>query len=430
MSRYRRIGRRQPAAGRTPRVGLYGNLGSGNIGNDASLEAMLGYLRADHPDAVLDAMCLGPETVAERYGVPAIPTKWNGGERQASGAAAAALKALGKGVDAVRTARWVRSHDAVIIPGMGVLETTLPLRPWQWPFDLLALCVSGRLFGTKVALVSVGANVTSKRLTRQLFVAAARRAAYRSYRDALSRDAMRQQGLDTSHDYVYPDLAFGLPVPSSGPGDPGTVGVGVMDYHGTNDDDRARADEIRAAYVAKMKEFTRWLVDGGHRIRLFGGDTNNSDEIVVRELLADLRAYRPDLGPDWVTAESVSTFAELMRAMEPAGTVVATRYHNVICALTLAKPVISIGYGAKNATLMAGMGLDEYCQTINALDVGRLIGQFTELETHAAQLRQVIADRKAANEALIDRQRAELSAVLFGPAPAATGRELARGGSR
>jgi len=177
-----------------------------------------------------------------------------------------------------------------------------------------------------------------------------------------------------------------------------------------------------------MKEFTRWLVDGGHRIRLFGGDTNNSDEIVVRELLADLRAYRPDLGPDWVTAESVSTFAELMRAMEPAGTVVATRYHNVICALTLAKPVISIGYGAKNATLMAGMGLDEYCQTINALDVGRLIEQFTKLETHAAQLRQVIADRKAANEALIERQRAELSAVLFGPAPA--GRELARGGSR
>ena len=26
-----------------PRVGLFGNLGSGNIGNDASLEAMLKY---------------------------------------------------------------------------------------------------------------------------------------------------------------------------------------------------------------------------------------------------------------------------------------------------------------------------------------------------------------------------------------------------
>ena len=42
-----------------PRVGLFGLLGSGNVGNDASLEAVLAYLRADHPDAVIDAMCMG-----------------------------------------------------------------------------------------------------------------------------------------------------------------------------------------------------------------------------------------------------------------------------------------------------------------------------------------------------------------------------------
>ena len=44
-----------------PRVGLFGLLGEGNIGNDASMEAVLRYLRADHPDAILDAMCPGPE---------------------------------------------------------------------------------------------------------------------------------------------------------------------------------------------------------------------------------------------------------------------------------------------------------------------------------------------------------------------------------
>ena len=42
-----------------PRVGLFGNLGSGNIGNDASMEAVLAYLEADHPDAIIDAMCAG-----------------------------------------------------------------------------------------------------------------------------------------------------------------------------------------------------------------------------------------------------------------------------------------------------------------------------------------------------------------------------------
>ena len=61
MSRYR-----LPGAGTGLRVGLFGNLGSGNIGNDASLEAMLKYLAAEQPGTELDAMCAGPVTVKDR----------------------------------------------------------------------------------------------------------------------------------------------------------------------------------------------------------------------------------------------------------------------------------------------------------------------------------------------------------------------------
>ena len=143
------------------------------------------------------------------------------------------------------------------------------------------------MFGTKVALVSVGANVSSERLTRWLFTAAARLAFYRSYRDELSREALRRQGLDTSGDHVYPDPAFGLAGPT-GAGDERTVGIGLMDYSGSNEDDRGRAGEIHSAYIEKMKSFTRWLVDNGRRVRLFVGDTNNADETVVEEILADL----------------------------------------------------------------------------------------------------------------------------------------------
>jgi polysaccharide pyruvyl transferase WcaK-like protein len=112
--------RRSTAA---PRVGLFGLLGSGNIGNDASIESMLGYLRADHSDVVLDAMCKGPDRLTERFGVAAIPLNWyQKYEKQASGVSAIALKALGKGVDVFRTASWVRRHDVVIVPGTGILE--------------------------------------------------------------------------------------------------------------------------------------------------------------------------------------------------------------------------------------------------------------------------------------------------------------------
>jgi polysaccharide pyruvyl transferase WcaK-like protein len=424
-------GRRGRPITAAPRVGLFGLLGAGNIGNDASMESVLRYLRAEHRNAILDAMCKGPEHVRVHYGIEATPLLWyQKYEQRVSGVTALALKVLGRGVDAFRTASWVRRHDVVIVPGMGVLEATTPLRPWQTPYAMFLLCASGRIFGTKVALVSVGANVMNQRLTRSLFNVAARLAFYRSYRDIGSREAMRQRGLDTTRDHIYPDLVFGIPAPPYDPGDPQTVGVGVMGYYGSNDD-RGQADEIYASYVEKMCFFVRWLVDGGRRVRLFAGDPG--DDHALREILADLQVHRPDLEPAQVVAEPVTSFAELTRAMMPAGTVVATRYHNVICALKLSKPTISVGYAAKNIAVMTDAGLSEFCQFTNQLDVDLLIEQFTELENRSVQLRQKIAERNIANARLLDDQFATLSAVLFPAgelAYAAAERKPARGGVR
>ena len=394
-----------------PRVGLFGLLGTGNIGNDASMESVLRYLRTEHGDAIVDAMCKGPEHVQAHYGIEAVPLLWSQKyEQRTSGVTTIALKVLGRGVDAFRTASWVRRHDVVIVPGMGVLEATTPLRPWQTPYAMFLLCASGRIFGTKVALVNVGANVMNQRLTRWLFNWAARLAFYRSYRDIGSREAMRQRGLDTTRDPIYPDLVFGIPAPPYDPGDVQTVGVGVMAYRGSNDD-RGQADEIYASYVEKMSFFVRWLVDSGHRVRLFTGDV--SDDCALREILANLQIHRPDLEPGRIVAETATSFAELTRAMAPVGTVVATRYHNVICALKLSKPTISLGYAAKNIAVMADAGLSEFCQFINQLDVDLLIEQFTELEKRSAQLRQEIAERNMVNARLLDDQFAMLSAALF-----------------
>src|ERR1700739_4175220 len=92
-----------------PRVGMFGLLGSGNSGNDASAETVLAYLREAHPDAVVDALCGGPERVRARYGIDAAPLYWyQQFEQRKTGAQAAFLKALGKGIDTVRIAAWVR----------------------------------------------------------------------------------------------------------------------------------------------------------------------------------------------------------------------------------------------------------------------------------------------------------------------------------
>ncbi|MCQ8773553.1 polysaccharide pyruvyl transferase family protein [Streptomyces telluris] len=388
------------------RVGVFGLLGSGNLGNDGSLEAVLGYLRAEHPEAVVDALCGGPEVVAARYGIPATRLHWNRGEyRTASRAGAIAAKGLGKLVDAVRTAAWVRRHDVVIVPGMGVLEATLPLRPWGFPYSLFLLCASGRLSGTRVALVGVGAAPIGNRPTRALVRWSARLATYRSYRDALSRDAMREMGVDTTRDEVYPDLAFALPVPPppdpSGP--PGPVCVGVMDFHGGNDD-RARAEEIHRRYLDGTTRFVRALVKDGRPVRLLTGDA--CDASVVD-------AIREAVDSPLVTAAETASLADLMKETAAADTVVATRYHNLICALKTGTPTLAVSYAAKSEALMARMGLGTYCHPAREVDADRLLEQFRELEKRSAQLRKTLAERNQVATRRLEDQFTALTAALF-----------------
>ena len=80
----------------------------------------------------------------------------------------------------------------------------------------------------------------------------------------------------------------------------------------------------------------------------------------------------PALAPGRVVAEQITSFDELMQAMAPASSVVATRYHNVMCALKLGKPAISLGYSDKNVSLMEDMGLPEFCQHANDISFDRL----------------------------------------------------------
>ncbi|MFB7365346.1 polysaccharide pyruvyl transferase family protein [Streptomyces hydrogenans] len=389
------------------RVGVFGLLGSGNLGNDGSLEAVLGYLRAAHPEAVVDALCGGPEAVTARYGIPATRLHWYRGEyRTASRAGAVAGKGLGKLVDAVRTAAWVRRHDVVIVPGMGVLEATLPLRPWGFPYALLLLCASGRLVRTRVALVGVGAAPIRNRATRTLVRWSARLAAYRSYRDEQSRDALRAMGVDTAGDEVYPDLAFALPAPPSRTppdGEPGPVCVGVMAFHG-GDDDRARAEEIHRRYLDGTTRFVRALVADGRRVRLVTGDA--CDAPVVAAILDAVDS--PLVG-----AADAASLAGLMAEMAAADTVVATRYHNLVCALKVGTPTLALSYAAKSDALMARMGLDAYCHPAREVDADRLLDQFLELEKRAAELRRTLAGRNADAARLLDRQFTALTAALF-----------------
>jgi polysaccharide pyruvyl transferase WcaK-like protein len=162
--------------------------------------------------------------------------------------------------------------------------------------------------------------------------------------------------------------------------------------------------------VKNMTGFVLWLVDHGRRVRLFTSDT--ADEPIIRQILDDVRAQRPGLDPSQLIAEPVPSLDELMRQTATVDTVVASRYHNVLYAMKMGKPTVSLGYAAKHDVLMADMGMSEFSQPAKSLDVTRLIEQFTELESRSAELRLMITERNEAKARRVKDQFAELSALL------------------
>lgn len=408
--------RKEPTAG-PMRIGLFGYLGSGNLGNDACMESTIRYLRTAHPDAHIDAMCGDPQQTRAAYGIDGIPIFWYRPQRfHKLRAVTPILKVLGKVLDAVRTVAWVRRHHIIIVPGMGVLETDMPISPFGFPYAVFVLSLCGWALGTKVAFIGVGANVIRQRLIRWFFASAARLASYRSYRDAFSRQAIRAMGVDTRADDVCPDLVFALPLSSRKSCDPAMVAVGVMNFRGSNDD-RGHAAQIYARYLDDMTSFVIWLVRNGRTVRLIVGDAK-SDSAVVQVILSRVFERLPHLDPNRIVASPIYTTAQLVDALAAAKSVVASRYHNVIFALRLNKPTIAIAYAPKHVALMNSMGLSCYLQELTSLDVDRLIEQFTELEASSDLLARRISQRNAANARHAEAQFRKLSEMLLAPPPA------------
>jgi polysaccharide pyruvyl transferase WcaK-like protein len=360
---------------RRPRIALFGGYGIGNFGNDASLEAILTFLRAERPDAELASICSGPDVVMKRYGLRAIAN----GIRPKS--------KVGNIVDKVLLrqpslwASWAHclgaaaQYDTILVAGTGVFDDFRD-NPFGWPSRLLRWSLAARARGVKMIYVSVGAGPIVHPLSRTLMKWAARLGHKRSYRDADSRDYMMRLGIDDAASEVLPDLAFMLPRQPDAPrGDaaPLTIGVGVMNYHGWH-----ASEEANRAYIDLHERLIRWIEDRGHKVKVVIGQTP-ADLLAVRELEA--RFGKPLLSESEKRMES---YHDAMTAIAETDLVVASRYHVQIAALKMRRPLISLGYAPKNDALMEQAGLAEFIHNVDDADFNKLTAQIeTMIRDHA-----------------------------------------------
>jgi polysaccharide pyruvyl transferase WcaK-like protein len=205
-------------------------------------------------------------------------------------------------------------------------------------------------------------------------------------------------GFDTSADTIAPDIAFSLPAPPGnaprpGSGEPVAVGVGVMAYYGWRGANAEGAQAIYDAYLSRIARFVLWLLDRGHPVRILTGE--HSDWQAVTDLQRLIASTRPDFPRTRIVAAPVHSLHDLMRQIAETQVVVATRFHNIVCALKMGRPSISLGYAKKNDVLMADMGLGDFCQHVERLDVNVLIEQFTRLVSDRAVYEQAIRKKGA-----------------------------------
>jgi polysaccharide pyruvyl transferase WcaK-like protein len=409
------------------RIVFYGLFGEQNHGNECTLQALLLNLRTRLPGAQIVCVCADPADVSARHGIPGVLMSRSAlkekRDQDARGQSTwflyrsrKLLRRISSEISDLRRA-WVtlkRSH-LFVIAGTGVLEDT----GWSavWYYDLLKWCVISRLRGCRICFVSVGMGPIRRPFSRLLTKLALRLADYVSYRDTGSQRFGESISLDTSAHHLFPDLAFSLPIrelPVTEGTAPGhlVVGVGVMDYYGPQD--APKQDDLHELYVERTCRFILWLVGQGHHVRMLYGDARY-DPPILAEVLRRIEEQGGHSAMSRIETVTLNGVASLLSAISTTDIVVSPRYHNLVLALVLGKPAISLSYHPKNDDLLSDFGLRSFSQPLEHFDVDLLIRQFETLvatkDSHVVEIRR----RVAACRRQLDRQYELLLRVQSSP---------------
>jgi len=401
------------------KIVVFGTFGVGNIGNECTLEAMLRNIRRYLPSAEILCICSGPEETTANYGIQAFPIRHAVSDDQLFGAHARSDNTLVRGLRklvrlSMEPCRWykafkiLKGKDMLLITGLGMLGD-FGISPFGLHYDILGWSIVAKLCRCKLEFVSVGVGPIRDPVSRWFVKTALALGDYRSYRDRFSKEYLEGIGFSTMSDRVHPDLAFSLPkamLPASKKrGDhKAVIGVGLIEYH----DRRGRSengDRNYRKYLASVAGVVCMLMDRGYTVRLLIGDTRY-DQGVRRDLRVLLEARGQEYVDARLVDEPASSGAELLSQLAVTDVVLASRFHNVLLAIMLRKPVVAVSYHEKIVSLMDEFGLSEFCHDIEDFDADKLIGQITTLERDKGSVkrRTAIEQRSEVYRKLLDEQ--------------------------
>ncbi len=408
-------------------IGLLNHIGGGNLGDDATLAVVMDHIKRRWPHAVITAFSINPNDSQKRHGIPSYPiraTTWTFGytparteatvkERvktlarkhtllfrvlRATHALAVRLpRGLFRELSFMATSfRIIRSFDLLIISGGGQL--TEWGGPWGFPYTIFKWVLLAKSTGVRCFFLNVGAGPLFHPLSRFFVTRALRAAHYVSFRDDQSRTLLREIGF-SGESRVFPDSAYALEAPApnlnfSSRRGRSVVGFSPMPYCDPRVYPAEQDQVIYDDFIRKLALFASWLVKRSYSLALFGNDIG-VDPLAIVDLQTALRKLEDTATSQYVRYDSIHSIGELLSQMSAMDYIVTCRFHGVIFAHLLNKPVLAISHHPKVANLMKDLGLSRYCVDIRAFDLDLLTDTFASLVSNADEIRSCMTSSLA-----------------------------------
>jgi polysaccharide pyruvyl transferase WcaK-like protein len=390
------------------RIGLLDHFGTGNLGDDAIIQATLQHIKSRWPHALIIGLSLNPFDSQRRHGIPAYAIRQEGFfpfpfkdkvkdvlskyrflfvvlRTVRNVAITKPMWFFREILFLAKSFRVAKSLDLLIICGGGQLLDAWG-GPWAFPYTLFKWVLLARLSHTKCYFVNVGAGPLDYTLSKWFIRRALLLADYVSFRDGKSRVLIREIGFRNKTEVVA-DSVYALQIPNLNINrghiakEGGlTIGIAPMAYC----DPRRYWDKDKAVYecfIQKLAHFSARLIRNHHRLKVFSTDIWFDSEAILDLELAIANQYAIDTAT-WITSEPVTGITEFLSQLSQVDCVVTCKFHGVVFAHLLNVPVLAISHHPKVATLMDDFELSEYCVDILKFDVDLLTSTFDRLVTN------------------------------------------------
>jgi len=298
-------------------------------------------------------------------------------------------KAIYSEVSFLVTSRKNLSSFEVLVISGGRQLTEWGL-PWSFLFTIYKWVLLAKSARLKCLFLNVGAGPLTQPLSKFFARRALSAADYVSFRDAQSQKLVTQIGFKGSGQ-VYPDCVYIREVPApkgiAGENAQLIVGIAPMPYCDPRMDPAERNLVIYEGFIERLTRFAAFLANESYLVRMLGTDIA-VDQLAIEDLRMNLLRDHNIRTPKF---ESMSSLDEVFSRMSAVDYIVTCRFHGIVFAHLLNKPVVALSHHPKMKTLMNDLGLSKYCLDIRTFQPVDLCDAFASLVAATAEVKSRMA---------------------------------------